>query len=275
MNNLHRELAPISESAWASLEEEARRTFMINLAGRRVVDVTEPAGLTLAAVGTGYFAQGEKSPDGLATFVRGSMPVIQLRMPFTVSRAAVDAVERGAQDPDWQPVKDAAKRIAVAEDSAVLEGYSPAGIRGIRERSSNPPLTLPAEVVRYPDVVSQAVTSLRLAGVGGPYSLLLGAAAYTAVSEASDDGYPVRRHLDQVIDGEIVWAPAMEGALVLSTRGGDFGLHLGQDLSIGYMSHDADHVELYFQESMTFLVYTEEASVTISPAAARARASRR
>jgi uncharacterized linocin/CFP29 family protein len=206
--------------------------------------------------------------------VRRSQPVVELRAPFTLDRQAIDDVERGAKDPDWQPVKDAARKIAFAEDRAVLEGHPAAGIRGIRESSSNPPLTLPPDVVHYPDVVSQAVTSLRQAGVAGPYSLLLGAAAYTAVNETSDDGYPVRRHLAEVIDGEIVWAPAVDGAFVVSTRGGDYELALGQDLSIGYLSHDATSVELYFLESMTFLVYTTEASVAIGPGPARARRGR-
>ena len=63
--------------------------------------------------------------------------------------------------------------------------------------------------------------------------------------------------------GDIVWAPGLDGALLLSTRGGDYALHLGQDLSIGYLSHDADSIELYHQETLTFLVYTSEASVAI------------
>ena len=275
MNNLHRELAPISGSAWASIEEEARRTFTINLAGRRVVDVEGPGGLTLAAVGTGHLGDTEAAGEGVTARVRRSMPLVELRAAFTLSRQDIDDVERGAQDSDWQPVKDAARRIAFAEDRAVFEGYSTAGIRGIRESSSNARLTLPAEPADYPDVVSQAVTSLREAGVAGPYSLLLSAAAYTAVNETSDDGYPVRRHLDQVIDGEMVWAPAIDGAFVVSARGGDYQLTLGQDLSIGYLSHDAASVELYFQETMTFLVYTDEASVAIGPVARGGRASRR
>ena len=231
---------------------------------------TEPGGLSLAAVGTGHLGESEAAGEGVTGRVRGSMPLVELRAPFTLDRHAIDDVERGAQDSDWQPVKDAARKIAFAEDRAVLEGYAAAGIRGIRESSSNPRLTLPADVTDYPDVVSQAVTSLREAGVAGPYALLLSAAAYTAVNESSEDGYPIRRRLDQVIDGEIVWAPAIDGAFVLSTRGGDYQLALGQDLSIGYLSHDATSVELYFQESMTFLVYTDEASVAIG-AAARSR----
>jgi uncharacterized linocin/CFP29 family protein len=185
-------------------------------------------------------------------------------VPFTVSRLDVDNVERGAQDSDWQPVKDAARQIAFAEDRAVFEGYPAAGIGGIRNSSSNPGFTLPAEAREYPTVISQAVSALRLAGVGGPFSLVLSAAAYTAVSETSDYGYPIREHLTRVVDGDIIWAPAIDGAFLLSARGGDYELRLGQDLSIGYLSHSAEYVELYFQESLTFLAYTAEASVALA-----------
>jgi uncharacterized linocin/CFP29 family protein len=125
---------------------------------------------------------------------------------------------------------------------------------------------LPGEVRDYPDVVSKAVSELRLAGVAGPYSLLLSADAWTAVSETSDHGYPIREHLARVLDGDIIWAPAIDGALLLSGRGGDYELRLGQDLSIGYLSHDAESVHLYFTESFTFAVYTTEASVPLAAA---------
>jgi len=264
MNNLHRELAPISDAAWASIEEEARRTFEQHVAARRVVDLTGPDGLGLASVGTGHLSEIDAPADGVIAGLRTAQQLVQLRVPFTVSRQDVDDVERGAQDSDWQPVKDAAKKIGFAEDRAVFEGYPAAGITGIRQSSSNPALTLPGEARDYPNVVTQAVSALRLAGVGGPFSLLLSADAYTMVSETSDHGYPIREHLAHVIDGEIIWAPAIDGAFLLSGRGGDFELRLGQDLSIGYLSHDADTVQLYFQESLTFLVYTAEAIVALT-----------
>ena len=264
MNNLHRELAPITDAAWASIEAEARRTFEQHVAARRVVDVQGPDGPSLASVGTGHLTPID-SPDGdgIMARLRTSQQVVELRVPFTLHRQDVDDVERGAQDSDWQPVKDAAKKVAFAEDRAIFEGYAAAGITGVRQSSSNPALTLPAEARDYPNVISQAVSALRLAGVGGPYSLLLSADAYTMVSETSDYGYPIRDHLARVVDGDIIWAPAIDGAFLLSRRGGDFELRLGQDLSIGYLSHDAERVELYFQESLTFLVYTAEASVAL------------
>jgi uncharacterized linocin/CFP29 family protein len=264
MNNLYRELAPVSAAAWAGIEEEAKRTFALHAAARRAVDVTGPDGLALAGVGTGHVTTVDPPADGVTAALRDWRPVVELRVPFTLSRTEIDSVERGALDPDWQPVKEAAKKIAFAEDRAVFDGYAAGQITGIRQASSNPALSLPGEVRDYPDVVSKAVSELRLAGVDGPYSLLLSADAWTAVSETSDHGYPIREHLARVLDGDIMWAPAIDGALLLSSRGGDYELRLGQDLSIGYLSHDADTVRLYFTETFTFAVYTTESSVPIT-----------
>ncbi|PJN24967.1 family 1 encapsulin nanocompartment shell protein [Kitasatospora sp. CB02891] len=266
MNNLHRELAPVSAAAWAEIEEEARRTFTLHLAGRRVVDLLGPDGPELAAVGTGHLADIAAPTNGVQARARECRPLVELRVPFTVTRAAVDDVERGSKDSDWDPVKDAARTIALAEDRALFDGYAAAGITGIRDGSSNHPVALPADVRDYPNAVSRALTALRLAGVGGPYSLLLGADTYTAVNETSDHGYPVHNHLARLLDGEIIWAPAVEGAILLSTRGGDFELHLGEDLSIGYLSHDDTTVHLYLQESLTFQLHTPEASVSLTSA---------
>lgn len=265
MNNLHRELAPISAAAWASIEAEAKRTFTLHLAGRRIVDVTEPGDGVLSAVGTGHLADIKAPADGIIARARIAQPVIEFRMPFAVSRQAVDDVERGAEDPDWQPVKDAARTIALAEDRAIFDGYPAGTITGIRKSASNAALRVPADAKNYPDVVSSALESLRLAGVGGPFALVLSASAYTAVNETSDHGYPIKEHLAKLVDGPIVWAPAIEGAFVLSTRGGDFELYLGQDLSIGYLSHDIETVTLYFEEALTFLTHTQEAVVPINP----------
>jgi uncharacterized linocin/CFP29 family protein len=266
MNNLHRELAPISNAAWADLETEAYRTFTEHVAGRRVLDVTGPDGPTLAAVGTGYLDSLEPPADGVLVDRREAQHLIRLRAPFTVDRRAVDAVERGANDADWQPVKDAAKKIAFAEDRAAFHGYSQGGIGGLAPGSSNPTLPLPADARELPATVAKAVTALREVGVAGPYSLLLSAEGFTAAAETTEYGYPIFHHLTRIVgEDHIVWAPALDGAVLLTTRGGDYELRPREDLSIGYLSHDDEHIRLYFQESLTFLAYTAEASVALSP----------
>jgi uncharacterized linocin/CFP29 family protein len=265
MNNLHRELAPITDEAWAEIELEATRTFKRHIAGRRVVDVSEPSGPVTAAISTGHLVDVAAPGDGVVAHLRESRPLVRLRVPFTVARADVDDVERGSQDSDWDPVKEAAKQLAFAEDRAIFEGYEAASISGVRKTSTNPALALPEDPREIPDVIAQALSELRLAGVDGPYSVLLSADVYTAVSETTAHGYPVREHLGRLVDGEIIWAPAIDGAFVLSTRGGDFDLQLGTDVSIGYLSHDANTIELYLEETLTFLNYTAEASVALSP----------
>ncbi|MFF8532607.1 family 1 encapsulin nanocompartment shell protein [Streptomyces sp. NPDC015532] len=262
---LHRELAPITPAAWNEIEDEARRTFRRNLAGRRVVDVTGPDGPELAAVGTGHLSRVDGPSPGVAARLRRVQPLVELTVPFRVSRDAVDDVDRGAKDSDWQPVKDAARTMAFAEDQTVFNGYAAAGVDGLRARTSNPVLRLPAEPRDFPDAVSHALSTLRLAGVQGPYTLLLGAEAYTAVSETSDHGYPVTAHLGRLLDGRLIWAPAVEGAFLLTTRGGDYELRLGEDLAIGYTAHDATGIDLYFRQTLTFLVHTDEAVVALDP----------
>jgi uncharacterized linocin/CFP29 family protein len=265
MNNLHRELAPISTEAWDQIEEEASRTLKRHLAARRVVDVQGPKGFEFSAVGVGHLRPITTPGDGIQAGLRETKALVELRVPFELTRQAIDDVERGARDSDWSPLKEAARKIAFAEDRAVFDGYGPAGIQGVRQGASNPALTLPADVKSYPGTVAQAVSQLRLAGVNGPYALLLGAEPYTAISAGSDDGYPVLEHIRRLVDGEIVWAPAIEGGLALTTRGGDFELNIGQDISIGYLTHSETAVELYLQETFTFRLLTAEAAVSLAP----------
>jgi uncharacterized linocin/CFP29 family protein len=265
MNNLHRELAPISDAAWAAIEEETTRTLKRHLAGRCVVDVRGAGGTGLSAVGTGHLKTIAAPGDGILARQRDVKALVEFRVPFELDRQQIDDVERGANDSDWQPAKDAAQKIAYAEDRAIFEGYAAAGIIGIREGTSNPRTTLPADVRKYPDAIAQALSQLRLVGVNGPYSVLLGADAYTALAETSDNGYPVLEHIKKLVKDEIIWTPATTGAFVLTTRGGDFDLHIGQDVSIGYLSHTDSIVHLYLQETLTFLLLTSEAAVALAP----------
>jgi uncharacterized linocin/CFP29 family protein len=264
MNNLHRELAPISDAAWAQIEDETSRTLKRYLAGRRVVDVHGPEGSSLSAVGTGHLRAITTPGKGVISRQREAKALVELRVPFDLERQTIDDVERGANDSDWQPAKDAARKLAFAEDRAIFEGYDAAGIVGVRQGTSNPKKSLPADVRKYPQAFAEALSQLRLVGVNGPYAILLGADAYTELAETSDYGYPVLEHVKRLVEGKIIWAPAIDGAFVVTTRGGDLDFYIGQDASIGYLSHTETHVRLYLQETFTFLYLTSESSVALA-----------
>mgnify|MGYP003383310380 FL=1 len=123
-------------------------------------------------------------------------------------------------------------------------------------------MALDDEFRNFPDNVAQALDLLQEVGIGGPYGIAMGPRCWTGVMESSErGGYPLIKHLRLMLDGPVIWAPSVDGAVIVSQRGGDFEILGGQDWSIGYLNHDAESVELYLEETFTSLVNTPAAAV--------------
>lgn len=263
--HLLRAHAPITEAGWKLIDDEARDRLTPGLAARRLVDVSEPRGWEHSATSLGRVEELAETPaPGLTAARRRVLALVELRAPFSVSRAELRDGDRGAGDVDFDALDLSARRLAAAENEAVFHGWQAAGIVGIAEASAHEPVPLGEDSQRYPRHVARAVEMLLAAGVGGPYGMALGAEAYTRVLETTGHGgYLLRDHLRQILDGPLVWAPGVRGAVVVSLRGGDFALELGEDASVGYDSHDADVVRLYIEESLSFRVLTDDAAVAL------------
>jgi uncharacterized linocin/CFP29 family protein len=262
---LRRELAPLPPAAFQAVDAEAARVLKLNLAGRRIVDFEGPHGIQLAAVNTGRLDLVAPGADPeLQIGIRRAQPLIELRVPIRLALSELDAVTRGAPDPDLESVVVAAEKAAQAEDAAIFNGFAPAGIVGIIPSSPHPRLPLPADVTALPRAILAARDTLRRAGVSGPYALVLDAPTYDLLLGAAEDGYPLAKRITpHVIDGPIVRAPAIEGGVLLSLRGGDYALTVGQDLAVGYTGHDRQTVDLYLTESFTFRVLEPAAAVPL------------
>ena len=266
MSHLLRRHAPITEGNWDLLDSEARERLTPALAARKLVDFDGPHGWRYSATNLGRMkAIADPPGKGVSAVQRQVLALVELRAPFSISRAELADADRGAEDADLEALDDAAHRIAVAENEAVFHGWKAAGITGIFEASPHDAIELGEDCDRYPRHVAKAVDALLSAGVEGPYGLALGPEAHTRVLETSEHGgYPLLEHLREVVGGPLVWSPGLKGAAVLSVRGGDFLFESGEDLSIGYESHDADVVDLYLEESISFRVATPEAAVALS-----------
>ncbi|HEY3593204.1 MAG TPA: family 1 encapsulin nanocompartment shell protein [Polyangiaceae bacterium] len=264
MDLLKRQLAPIMPEAWKAIDDEAKRVLKLNLAARKVVDFVGPHGWTFAAVNTGQLALLPEQPmPEVSAGIRVVQPLVEIRTPILLDIMELDSLARGAHNPDLGAVVRAAERIARTEDTAIFHGYGAGRIVGIVEASPHPPVPV-STIADWPRAIVMAKEVLRASGVGGPYALVLGPKAYDALSAASEDGYPLRKRIERgLIDGPIVWAPALEGAVLLSMRGGDFELTVGQDLSIGYAFHEKHSVELYLTESFTFRVLEGSAAISL------------
>lgn len=271
MDLLKRNFAPILPEAWKLIDEEAARVLRLHLAGRRVADFQGPFGWKFAAVNTGRLALLESGPaPEVAMGIRQVQPVVEIRIPIVLSLAELDIVARGGEDPDLDAVVRAAEKIAFVEDNAIFNGLPRGGIQGIL--SSTPHhVKLPADVLELPAAILAARDLLRKAGVTGPYALLLGPALYDRVLEATEEGYPLAKRIEgKLVDRPIVRAQAVDGAALISLRGGDYELTVGQDLSVGYAYHGKDTIELYLTESFTFRVLEPAAAVCISAAPVKA-----
>ncbi len=265
MNHLLRNQAPISDAGWKLLDEEARQRLTPALAARKLVDFSGPRGWEYSATNLGRAGKLDPAPtDGVTGLQRRVLPLIELRTDFELSRQELRDADRGAEDADLAPLDEATRRVALAENVAVFHGWKGA-MEGIAEVSPHDTLQLGEAPDAYPRPVAGAVERLLCDGITGPYGMALGREQYRRVVETAEHGgYPLLDHLRKILEGPIVWAPGVKGAVVVSLRGGDFLFESGQDLSIGYDSHDADVVRLYLEESFSFRVATPEAAVALS-----------
>jgi uncharacterized linocin/CFP29 family protein len=265
MDLLKRQKAPIVDEAWEQIDEEARRVLKLHLAGRKLVDFSGPHGWRFGGVNTGRLEHIEKGPiEHVGHAIRDVRPLVELRAPILLPILELDYAARGADDLDLDPVILAAESVARAEDDAIFHGFAAGKITGIIEASPHTPVEV-RSAQAWPSAVSAAKEVLRMAGVDGPYALALGMEAYDELTADGDDGYPLRKRLEERVEqGSLIWAPALkEGAVLMSKRGGDYELTVGQDLSVGYASHDRTTVELYLTESFTFRVLEEKAAILL------------
>jgi uncharacterized linocin/CFP29 family protein len=266
MNHLLRPNAPISDAGWKLLDEEATERLSAALAARKLVDFSGPHGWEHSATNLGRTGPLAGAPaDRVSGLQRRVLPLVEVRADFAISRSELRDADRGADDADLESLDKAAHQIALAENVSVFHGWHGA-ITGIAEASPHEVVALGDVADAYPKHVAMAVERLLCSGIGGPYGLALGREQYRRVVETAEHGgYPVLDHLGKILEGPIVWAPGVEGAVVLSLRGGDFKFESGQDLSIGYDSHDGEAVQLYLEESFSFHVATPEAGVALKP----------
>jgi uncharacterized linocin/CFP29 family protein len=267
MSHLLREHAPITERGWSLIDDEARERLTPALAARKLVDFSGPHGWEHSATNLGRVESLSKPPvPGVNAAQRRVLPLVELRADFALSRSELRDGDRGAEDVELGPLDEAVLNVATAENRAVFHGWKTAGITGIAEASPHKPIPLGSDCNLYPGHVARAVETLLLTGIDGPYGLALGRGAYTSVLETTEHGgYPLLNHLREIIGGPLVWSPGVDGAVVVSQRGGDFLFESGEDLSIGYDTHDAAAVALYVIESFSFRVATPEAAVALTP----------
>ncbi len=263
MNILKTHLAPITDEAWKLIQREAERTLKSNLSARKVVDVVGPKGFDFSAVAEGRLDVSKQGPEGVSYGIRRNFPIVELRAAFELDLWELDNSDRGARDPDLTELILAAKSIAGFEETAVYKGFAPGKITGMAEAAKkNGTISIGKDVSKYLDAVIQARMKLEDQEVEGPYGLVLGPDPYR-ILYGSETGYPVWKQVEQLVGDKVQMSPFIEGGFLVSKRGGDLELVLGQDFSIGFEASELKKVRLYFTESFTFRVLNPKVIVEL------------
>lgn len=262
---LRQSQAPVSESAWQEMNEAATQIFKAELTARRILDFSGPHGWECSSVNLGRLELSKtKSQDGIHWGMRQVQPLLEVRVPFTLNQMELDSINRGVKDADLSALEDAARKVARFEERAVYYGFGRGKIQGLVEASSHKALKMPADATGYPKAVSEAIDLLAAESIEGPYALVLGAKELSNLNYSlGGGGFPIRRIMDDLLGGGVYSSRAVDGAILLSIRGGDLQMITGQDLSIGYCTHDRDTVELYFTESFATQIVEPAAVVNL------------
>jgi uncharacterized linocin/CFP29 family protein len=264
MDILKRSLAPITDEAWAEINDQAKKTLYSTLTARKFVDVVGPKGWNYAASSLGRLNLPTNQPSsGVRYGIYQVQPLIEMRIPFELEIRELDNVIRGAKDIELQSLIEAAQKIALFEEKAIYDGFEEGNIIGIAESFKHKPISATDSPSGFLEAIFKGVTALTEASVSGPYALVVNPDIWAMMS-GSTQGYPLRRRVEEIIGGEMIPCPSIRDAFLISLRGGDLELVIGQDFSIGYEAHDGQKVRLFLTESFTFRVLDPDVMVPLS-----------
>jgi uncharacterized linocin/CFP29 family protein len=252
MDHLRRSRAPLPEEAWKQLDEAVAAAARHLMAARRIATFDGPKGWDHVASRQGT-VRACPTTEGRASLCLPDVALLaEIRVDFSLSWDALEAFQRGAPALDTAAAEAAGREAALAEDRLAFYG-EPTGT-GFLQSPESPRVDV-ADWAKGGALVAdllRAVETLDGTGIPGPYEVVLPPAGYYAYFRAvGDGGYPSARQLRPVLAG-VHRSSVLRGAgAVFSTRGGDFILTVGGDLSVGYRHHDRDGVHLVGVETVT------------------------
>lgn len=263
MDIFKRSLAPIVPAAWEEIDAQAAMVLKGVIAGRKVVDVKGPLGWNTDAVSEGTLSLVEESPvEDVSYGIRESLPMVEIRVPFTMSMWDLDDISRNSKTIDFTPVIEAARKAALFEDTAVFQGLEEAGILGLELEADNDPVEIKLEDECIVASIVEAITTLGSRSMEGPYALVCSLPLWTKI-KTSSKAYPLFKRVKDVLgeDGRIVLSPQYDTCMLVSMKEGNSELIIGQDFSIGYQSHTNTDVTFYITETFTFRTIAPESIV--------------
>lgn len=249
---LYKELAPIPKEAWDEMEERLMEVFKTYLSARKVVRVEGPRGLQYNVISQGRLGDTEEDGD-LCYGTYQVLPLTEVRVEFKMDKWELDNILRGAKDIDYEPLEEAAKKIALFEENAIYNGLESAHIKGMVQIAEGGTIDFGKDPRAIMDSIATGLIKLKEVYQEGPFTLIVGEEAYKRII-STETGYPLKRRIEELIDNKIIYSHVLDGALLVPYDHEDLELTLGEDLSLGYQYNDNREITFFITESFTFRV---------------------
>ncbi|MCD6551738.1 family 1 encapsulin nanocompartment shell protein [Thermotoga sp.] len=259
MEFLKRSFAPLTQKQWEEIERRAKEIFSTQLYGRKFVDVEGPCGWEYAAYPLGEVEV--LSEEEIKWGLRKSLPLIELRATFTLGLWELDNLERGKSNVDLSNLEETVRKVAEFEDSVIFKGCEKSGVKGLLSFREERKVKAGENLGDFLEALYKASSTFSKDGISGPYTLVISTDRWLYLLKKNSSHYPLERRVTEILNGRIITTPRIDNAIVVSERGGDFKLVLGQDLSVGYEDRENDSVRLFITETFTFYVVNPEAMV--------------
>lgn len=264
MEILRKKMAPMSNDMWKDIKDQAESVLATSRTVRKFADVDGPFGPDFAAVSTGRFkVPRDKWKTGINYGIREVLPLIEVRIPFELDLWELENISRGAKDADLDNLDVAVKAAVNLEENIIYKGLNNAGIAGLEKSSKYPIEKLPVDPSEILKLVGAQINRLQQNGVEGPYSLVLEESYWLELVNLTG-GYPIIQQLKDLLEGQVIVNKNFDKSFLVSKRGGDYELTIGQDTTIGYDAHDERKINLFLTESFTFRVLSPEALVVLA-----------
>jgi uncharacterized linocin/CFP29 family protein len=268
MEWLRRNAPSLSDKVWNAIDQTAASMFKQTVVARRIADFDGPKGWNHVATQLGTYKSigGRHASNKVRLSVPEVMLLTELRAEFALAWSAIDIFERVGPPLESEPIEEAAREVALAEDRLVFFGNN--ANPGLLTSHESPRIALsdwsvPGRVVT--DLLT-AVEKLDEIAIKGPYEAVLSPAHYYSYLRQTGEGgsYPAAKQLGIVLE-KVYSSPVIDGAVLFSTRGSDFLITVGGDLTVGYRAHDDTSLHLFCVETVSAQLLTPKAVCLIRP----------
>lgn len=259
---LYRELAPITKEAWKEIDERAEEVLKSYLSARRVVKVIGPKGMDYNVITEGRL-ENVVDTDEVCYGTYKVLPLTEIRIEFEMNRWELDNIQRGAKDIDYEPLENAARKIALFEENAIYNGLNDGNIVGLKDSYDGGIIPFGSDIEDIMKAISNGIIKLREAYQTGPFDLVVGKEIYERILSVQS-AFPFDKRIEELIGGKIIYNHIIDDAYLLPHDHDDLELTIGRDFSIGYQSHTSEKVKFFITESFTFRVLDSSLFVRFS-----------